>query len=138
MLVTPLAVSMSSSIDTGRGGLAVTQIKLSDLIYKSLWKRSLLILLDPFHVDSTKGQKTVSSEDSSLFLPFLSQLVDDTGLEYYRRQRREPQLIFWAQSVNCFQVLSSSFKKPNQKKPHIQTPTSLELLNSILASFSIL
>lgn len=93
--------------------------------------------MDPFHIHRTEAQKTVSSEDSSPFLPFLSQLVDDIGLEYYRRQRREPQLIFWAQSVNCFQVLSSSFEKQNQKKPYTQTLTSLKLLNSILASFSI-
>lgn len=40
MLVTPLAVSMSSSIDTGRGGLAVTQIKLSDLSIKACGKEA--------------------------------------------------------------------------------------------------
>lgn len=52
MLVTPLAVSMRSSIDTGRGGLAATSIKLCQTVIH----KSLLILLDLFHLlDSTEG-----------------------------------------------------------------------------------
>lgn len=72
-------------------------------------------LLDPFHlIDSTQGQMTASAEDFFPFLPFLSHLVDDTGLEYFKKPRSGSLLIFWAQYVNCFyQALLKTTSKQN-------------------------
>lgn len=114
MLVTPFAVSMSSSIDTGREGLAATSITLSD----TSQQKTTESLLDPFHlIDSPEGQMTASAEDFSPFFPFLSHLMDDTVLEYFKKQRSGSQLIFWAQCVNCFyQALLKAISKQNP--PH--------------------